>query len=95
MKIIYTLLLFTLGCAWADTGVTSSNDALWIPAGAVTDGAMQVAKVPVGIRAAADGTFIFVARFTPWLGKNLDSGFDIGFGDIFSELVGIVIRHHP
>lgn len=95
----YLLLLAALSCVppHFDDNPKPANDAVWIPAGVVTDGLMQAAHVRWYIRAPADATIAFAARLPQWGGHHIiDSGFDFAFGAATSAIFGCIWRgiHH-
>ena len=96
---ILALLGSCLGCAgflnWYDRNTTPPHDVRWFAAGATLDASLQLAKVPVGYRLAADATAAIVVRVTPLFGRNLDSGFFVLSGATFAEILGLVIRGKP
>jgi hypothetical protein len=73
---------------WFDSGVSPPHDVRWAVTGATLDASLQVAKVPVGWRFAADATAAVLVRMTPLFGKNLDSGLMLMTGATFSEILG-------
>lgn len=92
-------LLFALACLppHLDENPVPAHDAVWIPAGAAFDGALQFAHAKWYIRVPADATFAFAARIPAWGGHHIqDSGFDIAFGAMTSAIFGCIWRglHH-
>lgn len=96
---LLALLGSCLGCTgfrqWYDQDVTPPHDVRWFVTGTALDASLQLAKIPVGYRLAADATAAIVVRVTPLFGKNLDSGFFVMTGATVSEIVGLVIRRKP
>ena len=96
---ILALLGSCLGCAgfldWYDRGTSPPHDVRWFVTGAALDASLQLAKVPVGYRLAADATAAIVVRVTPLFGKNLDSGLFLMSGATFAEILGLIVRGKP
>jgi hypothetical protein len=89
----------TCGCAANGRLVLSppleqrpSNDALWMPVGAVGDAWLQAAHVQAVPRAALVILGGMAVRYTTVVHRPADSGVDIVFGASVSELLGFAWR---
>ena len=93
--LLFVLTLAAAGCVppHFDENPVPANDAVWIPAGAAFDGALQLAHARWYIRVPADATFALGARIPAWNGHHvIDSGFDIAFGAMTSAIFGCIWR---